>query len=43
MVDGLRGGLKDEGLTEGSHFVLDLRDARGDLKAVELVPAFLRR
>lgn len=35
MVDGLRAGLRDLGLVEGKQFVLDVRDTRGDLKAVE--------
>jgi putative ABC transport system substrate-binding protein len=35
VVDGLRDGLKQSGLEEGKQFVLDIRDAKGDLKAVE--------
>jgi putative tryptophan/tyrosine transport system substrate-binding protein len=35
MVDGLRDGLKELGLVEGKHFALEIRDTRGDLKAVE--------
>ena len=35
IVDGLRDGLKQSGLEEGKHFVLDIRDAKGDIKAVE--------
>ncbi len=35
VVDGLRDGLKQAGLEEGKQFVLDIRDAKGDLKAVE--------
>lgn len=35
IVDGLREGLRELGLLEGKHFVLDIRDTRGDLKAVE--------
>ena len=34
-VDGLRDGLRALGLEEGKHFVLDIRDAKGDLRAVE--------
>jgi len=34
-ADGLRDGLKDLGLEEGKQFVLDVHDAKGDLKAVE--------
>ncbi len=33
-VDGLRQGLRELGLEEGKHFVLDVRDTKGDLKAV---------
>jgi len=32
---GLRDGLKELGLEEGKHFVLHVRDTRGDLKAAE--------
>ena len=35
VVDGLRDGLRQLGIEEGKHFVLDIRDAKGDLKAVE--------
>ena len=35
VVDGLREGLRQSGMEEGKHFVLDIRDAKGDLKAVE--------
>jgi putative ABC transport system substrate-binding protein len=35
IVDGLRDGLMQSGLEEGKHFVLDIRDAKGDIKAVE--------
>ena len=35
VVDGLRDGLKQSGMEEGKQFVLDIRDAKGDLKAVE--------
>jgi len=34
-VDGLREGLRELGLEEGKQLVLDVRDAKGDLKAVE--------
>lgn len=33
-VDGLRDGLREHGLDEGKQVVLDVRDARADLKAV---------
>lgn len=35
VVDGLKDGLKALGLEEGKHFLLDVRDAKGDLKIVE--------
>src|SRR6266849_5169793 len=34
-VDGLRDGLRELGLEEGKQLVLDVRDAKGDLKSVE--------
>src|SRR2546427_11650255 len=34
-IDGLRDGLRELGLEEGKPFVLDVRDAKGDLKSVE--------
>jgi putative ABC transport system substrate-binding protein len=35
VVDGLREGLKDLGWEDGRRLVLEIRDTRGDLKAVE--------
>lgn len=35
IVDGLRDGLNQSGLEEGKHFVLETRDAKGEIKAVE--------
>jgi putative ABC transport system substrate-binding protein len=35
IIDGLRAGLKELGLQEGKHFVLEIRDTKGDLKAAE--------
>ena len=35
MVDGLRDGLKELGFGEGKQILLEIRDTRGDLKAVE--------
>ena len=35
VVDGLRDGLNQSGLEEGKHFVLEIRDAKGEIKAVE--------
>lgn len=34
-MDGLREGLTELGLVEGKQFVLEIRDTKGDLKAVE--------
>ena len=35
VVDGLRDGLKQLGLEEGKHLLLNVRDSKGDVKAVE--------
>ena len=35
IIDGLRAGLKELGLEAGRHFVLEIRDTKGDLKAAE--------
>jgi putative ABC transport system substrate-binding protein len=35
VVDGFRDGLRQLGLEEGKHFLLNIRDSKGDLKAVE--------
>ena len=43
VVDGLRDGLKQSGLEEGKRFLLDIRDAKGDLKAVEEAARNLER
>lgn len=43
VVDGLRDGLKKLGLEEGKHFVLEIRDAKGDVKAVEAAAKNLER
>jgi putative ABC transport system substrate-binding protein len=42
-VDGLREGLAELGFEEGKHFVLQVRDAKGDLKAVETAARELER
>ena len=42
-VDGLRQGLRELGLEEGRHLVLDVRQARGDVKAVEEAARDLER
>jgi putative ABC transport system substrate-binding protein len=34
-IDGLRDGLRELGLEEGKHFVLLVRDSKGDLKSAE--------
>src|SRR5215510_8036512 len=36
-VEGLRDGLRELGFEERKHFVLHVRDAKGDLKTVETV------
>ena len=43
VVDGLRDGLKQSGLEEGKHYALDIRDAKGDIKAVEEAAKNLER
>src|SRR5262245_12973501 len=35
VVDGLRDGLKQLGLEEGKHFILEIKDVKADLKAIE--------
>jgi putative ABC transport system substrate-binding protein len=35
MIDGLRDGLRDLGFIEGKRFLFEIRDTRGDLKAVD--------
>jgi putative tryptophan/tyrosine transport system substrate-binding protein len=43
IVDGLRDGLKELGLVEGKQVLLEIRDTRGDLKAVEEAARSLER
>src|SRR5215208_2568322 len=43
VVDGLRDGLMQLGLTEGKEFILDIRDTGGDVKSVEQVAKDLER
>ena len=43
VVDGLRDGLRELGLEEGKHLVLELRDTKGDLKAVDEAARNLER
>jgi ABC-type uncharacterized transport system substrate-binding protein len=43
VIDGLRQGLKQLGLVEGKHFVLEIRDTQGDLKRVEDAARSLER
>ena len=40
-IDGLRQGLKELGYEEGKQFALDIRDTKGDIKAVEKEAAAL--
>jgi putative tryptophan/tyrosine transport system substrate-binding protein len=42
-VDGLRQGMKELGYEEGKQLVLDVRDSKGDLKAVEEAARNLER
>ncbi len=42
-IDGLRQGLRELGLEEGKHFVLDIRDTKGDVKAAEEAARNLER
>lgn len=42
-INGLRDGLKELRLTEGKHYVLEIQDAKGDLKAVEEAARNLER
>jgi len=43
VVDGLREGLRERQLVEGKQFALDVRDAAGDLKAVQEAARSLER
>jgi putative tryptophan/tyrosine transport system substrate-binding protein len=43
VVDGLREGLRQLGYEEGKHFAMEIRDAKGDLKAVETAARNLER
>jgi putative ABC transport system substrate-binding protein len=43
VVDGLRDGLRELGLVEGKHFALEIRDTKGDLKAVDEAARNLER
>ena len=43
MVDGLRDGLKELGFVEGKQILLEIRDTRGDLKAVDDAASSLER
>lgn len=42
-IEGLRDGLRDLGFEEGQHYALLVRDAKGDLKAVEALARDLER
>ncbi len=43
VVEGLRAGLKESGLEEGKHFILEIRDLKGDLKAAAQAARDLER
>jgi len=43
VVDGLREGLRQLGYEERKHFAMEIRDAKGDLKAVEAAARNLER
>ena len=43
VVDGLRDGLRELGLEEGKHFAMEIRDTKGDLKAVDEAARNLER
>ena len=42
-VGGLKAGLKELGLEEGKHYVLEIRDLKGDRKAAEEAARSLER
>ena len=42
-VDGLKDGLKELGLAEGKHYVLEVRDLKGDRRAAEAAARSLER
>jgi putative ABC transport system substrate-binding protein len=43
VVDGLKDGLRELGLEEGTHYVLEIRDLKGDRKAAEEAARSLER
>ena len=43
VLDGLRDGLRELGLEEGKHFAMEIRDTKGDLKAVDEAARNLER
>jgi ABC-type uncharacterized transport system substrate-binding protein len=43
VVDGLRQGLRDLGLEEGKHVVLDIRETQGDMKTAQEAARELER
>jgi putative tryptophan/tyrosine transport system substrate-binding protein len=43
VLDGLREGLRELGLEEGKHFAMEIRDTKGDLKAVDEAARNLER
>jgi putative ABC transport system substrate-binding protein len=43
VVDGLRDGLRELGLEQGKHFTMEIRDTKGDSKAVDEAARSLER
>ena len=43
VVDGLKDGLRELGFAEGNHYVLEIRDLKGDRKAAEEAARSLER
>jgi ABC-type uncharacterized transport system substrate-binding protein len=43
LVDGLKEGLKELGFEEGKQYVLEIRDVKGDPKAIEAAARSLAR
>jgi putative ABC transport system substrate-binding protein len=43
VIDGLKDGLRDLGFEEGKHFLLEIRDLKGDRKAAEGAARSLER
>ena len=43
VIDGVKDGLRELGFTEGKHYVLEIRDLKGDRKAAEEAARSLQR